>query len=260
MSLQSIYTSLRMTKRRITMKSIPRMLYAYLFAYTAGLLFFVWNSIWFLTGKLKVVGYGKFLEAVLRGRVIIVSNHPTILESVFLSTLLVPLFPVLAPCLWPFSLPDHRLLPERLRWLYPLIRCITVHRADVRHSVRGLSKIRDLLMDGEVVVIHPEGGRTWKRDVGETDDFVTYGTRRLRPIRTTHVAKLALQTNALILPIYVKFGGGPINTSESLVSFYKRGMTFHVGDMYDPVAVAQSGGVWSLDVVNREMESRILRA
>lgn len=260
MSLRSIYDAVRHSRRRIRVASIPRILYAYLFAYTAGLLFILWNGFWYITGKFRVVGYGRYFEAMLRGRIIIVSNHPTILESMFLSSMLAGLFPVVIPFVWPFSLPDYRLLPEKLRWLYPLIRCITVHRADVRHSVRGLGKARELLLEGEVLVVHPEGGRTWKRDEGEPLDFVTYGARRLRPIRSTHVAKLALQTDALILPVYVEFGGTPINTSESLISFYKRGMTFYVGEVYDPVAVAQSGGAWSFDAMNREMESRILCA
>ena len=147
-------------------------------------------------GRVKIRGYMRAVRLACRGRLIIASNHPSMLE-----TFLIPLsfFPlnILLLRLFVWSVPDRRLLPRRLRWLFWLTRCITIDRTQPNKNKHTLEKMTEVLEAGGVVVVHPEAGRT-----GKGTSFIHKDDRRLRGFLSS-VPTLARRTNAMILPLWV---------------------------------------------------------
>ena len=200
-----------------------------------GLPFMVFVLVCMACGKLKVVGYKKLLLALMQGKVILAPNHPGVVESLFISIVWIWLFPVIAPIVWPYAMPDAKtFLPKRLWWVYPFLRCITVDRNDELHIKRGTEIAKRRLMGGEAVVIHAEGGRTCKLPADQEYLLGAQG-RRLRPLKPG-VMTLALRIKGVrILPVWVEFNGPRIITPEAYGTLLRWGLTIYFGEAYDPM-------------------------
>jgi len=149
-----------------------------------------------LLGRIRIKGYLAAIRLVARGNVIIAANHPTMLETLLIPLLFFPL-PLFHLRFFIWSVPDRRLLPPRLRWLFWIARCITIDRSDQTLTKHTLHDITQVLSRNGAVVIHPEAGRTFK---GET--FITLGNRRMRSF-VSGVPSLARSTGATILPLWI---------------------------------------------------------
>lgn len=131
------------------------------FGILGGCLFWSLVGLWAVSGGkagIRIRGYWRAIEAVAKGRLIIAVNHPSLLEPILIPLMFFPWY-----CFWPrffvWSVPDRRLLPRRLRWLFPLGRCITVDRSESRRQ--NQTAFRDIPMvlhRRDVIVIHPDTG------------------------------------------------------------------------------------------------------
>lgn len=219
------------TKRPPRWRRIGRVVHAFLIYYTVGLWWYLfWIFPYQQSGRLIVHGRDRYTAALQRGRVVIVTNHPSVVESYFLSVLLAGSFWRSIPELWPYSLPDPgSFLPRWLWWFFPLIRCVTVERGNVSSRRRALHRSIDLLRKGECIVIHPEGGRTTK------GDFHTYGPshRRIRtPLEPGVATIIASIPDIEVLPVWVDVHGPEYTGVLSYCEALKRGFTITVGEPF----------------------------
>jgi 1-acyl-sn-glycerol-3-phosphate acyltransferase len=226
---------MRATYRLPRKRRIGKVVHAFLMYYLVG----IWFHLFFIVlyrhkGKLVVIGYERYREALERGRVVIVANHPAVIESYFLSVLLTDSFWWRIPEQWPYSFPDPAsFLPKWLWWFFPLIRCVTVRRGNTREQRDALFRARRLLNEGETIVIHPEGGRTAKGK-----EFTTAENGRcLRIPLAEGVATLARDKTVLFLPVWVEPHGGLSRTTLSYREALHRGMSITVGEAFsiDPM-------------------------
>ena len=178
-------------------------------------------------GHIKIRGYARAIRLAWRGNIIIAANHPSMLETFLIPLLFFPLYLVsLRFFVW--SVPDRRLLPRRLRWLFWLGRCITVDRSDRSHNANRVQKLAAILGNNGVVVIHPEAGRTSK---GEK--FIFRGDQRMR-FFVSGVPALAQDTGATILPLWIS-GADIVLPVGSIVPHLMRSkITLSFGTSYRP--------------------------
>lgn len=219
------------TKRPPRWRRIGRVTHAFLVYYTFGIWFYLfWIVPYQQSGRLVVHGQSRYKAAMQRGRVVIVANHPTVVESYFLSVLLCGSFWKAIPELWPYSLPDPgSFLPRRLWWFFPLIRCVTVERGDVSARIRALHRTIQLLKKGECIVIHPEGGRTTK------GTFCTYGpfSRRIRsPLEPGVATIIRSMPDIEVLPVWIDVHGAAYSKVLTYREALKRGFTVTVGEPF----------------------------
>ena len=262
MFVRDLYETWRSSHRTAVRKRWKSIVWAYAMTWTVGLLVVIpFFLAYVLLGRLRVRGYRKLVLALVRGKVIIASNHPAVLESLFISILCCPFFLCAASLFWPYAMPDAKtFLPKRHWWVYRWIRCITVDRGDKEHVVLGTKTAVRHLRNGYTLVIHPEGGRTFKLPQGERYHF--HHDRRLRPLKDG-VASLALMggTEVGILPLWVQFHGPTIERPESTWSLLKRGLVIYVGDLYSPEQESTGASRTALKVaITQDLARRILRA
>jgi len=135
----------------------------YFVAWTFGLVVVGPLVLFFLaTGRIRIKGYWNLVRAALRGRVIILLNHPTLFfETFVIGGLLFPWYLIFPQC-FVWSLPDKRLLDDwkMPAWIRVLLRCIQLDRSRRIANGRGGVDTAEVLKMGWVVVGHPEMGRT----------------------------------------------------------------------------------------------------
>ncbi len=188
-----------------------------------GLLFFALIAL----GRVRIRGYMRALRLVARGGVIIASNHPSMLETFFIPLSFFP-FNLLWLRFFVWSVPDRRLLPPRLRWLFWLLRCITIDRSEPSKNKYAFRRIRQVLETGGVVVIHPEAGRT-----GKGTTFIHKDSRRLREF-VSSVPTLAHRTHATILPLWVEGADKVIPIGTAIPHFFRSKIVLSFGTPYKP--------------------------
>lgn len=178
-----------------------------------ALLFPVFIAI--VTGRVTVTNYTRAYASVKRGRLLIIANHPSLVETIALPALFWWQVWVGNGRLVPWSLADSRLF--RYSWLYPSFRCISVERgagASRRDNVRALRQVLDWWNQERSIILYPEGGRTCK---GES--FYESGNKVVRAPDVAVVA-LAARHGVPVMPVWVESSTtvGP----ESMVRGYLR--------------------------------------
>lgn len=170
----------------------------YLSRIIAGILF------WVLVASygIQVRGYRKALGAVRNGRLVIVANHPTLLEPVLIYSMFLPwnLIPRIA--VW--SMPDSRIIPSWAHWFFKPWRCISFSRQQKQEKGMAQKKALEVLVRHGIVAVHPEGGRTYK---GSEFIYSADGERCIRRIETnTH--RLICDAHATVLPLWIEYKSG----------------------------------------------------
>lgn len=158
-----------------------------------------------LLGLLRIIrisGYWRAVGYVRRGRVLIVANHPSLIE-----TFLIPLV------FWPgamfrlrmfvWSLPDKNLFKGFTPQHHERLRCIRVGRDDTLESRKlnwsAMKRVMELFDRQQCFVAHLEGGRTAKQA-----GHVSVGPNRMGKIRNAQILKAAWKKGAWIMPVHVK--------------------------------------------------------
>jgi len=200
------------------------------------------------TGLLQIPGYDRYLTEIKQGRLIIASNHPSLVEPMLLLGMCWPHVLWRPLTFFPFSMPDNRQF-RGYEWLYWCSHSIPVSRDPDRSKAindSAKAKAKAVLTKDLTLIVHPEGGCTdsLHKD-GSRPEMVTAEvrgqTRTIREIRG-NLPELAIQTGARILPV---FGGvafiseipQPYNRLFAVLKYWMRHrmvVTIQVGESYHP--------------------------
>lgn len=147
--------------------------------------------------KIKVLYPERFPR--WRRRIIVVSNHPSLLEPLLLPALFFRQYLIHPLKYGPWSTPDRKNYYDRWYWFGARSRLIPIDRKNRGRGGRTLLRMKKVLDDRGIIIFFAEEGRTFK---GQEFLYSKKG-KRIRRI-TRAVAWLALKTGASILPVWVE--------------------------------------------------------
>lgn len=150
-------------------------------------------------------------NAMRRGGVVLIVNHPSLIETLVLPSLFWWQPRVGKPTWRPWSIADAKLFGKRGAWLYPGFHCVPVHRSAcaAAENKRAMRRVLEILRSNGVVIVYPEGGRTCKGTVFHTD-----GSRVVRACDPS-IVRIAQRVGATVIPVWVEHGR--VTTPESFV-------------------------------------------
>lgn len=179
------------------MNRIKESLLFLIFTWPVGILIGVLFHFLILCGRIRVLHRERFPK--WRRRIIVVSNHPSLLEPLLLPALFFKQY-LFRPFRYaPWSTPDRKNYYDRWYWAWARSRLVPVNRQDKGAESRSLSRIRRILDDKGIVIIFAEGGRTFK---GEKFLYSRTG-KRMRELKNG-VGLLVARTGAMVLPVWVE--------------------------------------------------------
>jgi len=132
-------------------------------------------------------------------KVLIVSNHPSLLEVILIPVLFFRDYIFHPFNFTPWSVPDKKNYFDRWYWTWAKIRLVPIDRENDREAFKSLKRIKEILNLGGVVILFPEGGRTYKGK----NFFHSEKGRKIRKLKAG-VGWLVLKTNPLIVPIWIE--------------------------------------------------------
>lgn len=149
----------------------------------------------------RVSGYWRAVQYVRRGRVLIVANHPSLIETFLIPLVFWP-WAMFSLRMFPWSLPDKNLFQGFTPEQHERLRCIRVGRDDTLESRKlnwsAMKRVMELFDRRQCFVAHLEGGRTPKQA-----EHVSVGPNRMGRIRNAQILKAAWKRRAWILPLHV---------------------------------------------------------
>lgn len=172
-------------------------------------------------GLVRVKGRANAVEFVKTGNVVLVSNHPS-----FLETVVIPAMFWYGKLTRPYSVTDENFFGGQ-EWLQVGSNCILVSRdgnrkASVQNG-RAVMMIKKYLENGSVIVYYPEGGRTCKGEL-----YLTFEDRAVRWCDST-ILNRATNTETVVIPVWVNHGelNEPVGFFEGCLRLC-RGIKFQV--------------------------------
>jgi len=174
------------------------------------------NSLLFLA---TIYSYGIFIGIVFRilrflktirvlhwerfprwqGKLILVSNHPSLLEPFLLPALFFWQY-LFRPFKYaPRSTPDKKNFYDPWYWFWLRPLSIPVDRSDERAESKSLFEMKRVLNSGKIIILFAEGGRTLN---GE-NFLYSQGGKRIRTLKGG-IGWLVLKTGALVVPVWVE--------------------------------------------------------
>lgn len=202
------------------------LLFTYPFGIFIGISFWLFKSL----GIAKVYGRKNF--PVWQGNVLLISNHPSLLEPIILIALFFPQY------LWrPFTYAPWNMAESKnygnMLFYFMRPRLILVDRDDKRSKTEGIILAKNILNSGGVIILFPEGGRT-----SSGENFLESAKgKKIRNFKPGF-AWLAAETGATVLPVWVE-GTDNVLPNRGKVSYFyffkfwkkiviKLGKPFHV--------------------------------
>jgi 1-acyl-sn-glycerol-3-phosphate acyltransferase len=182
-----------------------------------------------LLGRIRVQNYWRTWHLLRAGNVLIVSNHPSLLEAFATPALFcVWHFFGLSKC-FPWNVADKNLLGKHGEWMYPGLRCVPITRSgfDSRPSqIKAVRSIAKLFSRKGTLIIYPEGGRTCKGTI-----FTTYCGRRVRECNTT-VVNMSVARGVRIVPMWVEYGDSskPLSIVRDFAKLRCNTLSIHFGE------------------------------
>lgn len=175
-----------------------------------AVLFLTWPAgllvgIWFLAGRIRkgvrLLHAERFPESKNLQKIIIVSNHPSVIDPFLVAGLLFKYYFFHPLKHYPLIVADKIGFYD-CWWFWPFRPVmVPVDRDDKRKQAFALLKIKKAIDCGRIVIIFPEGGRTFK---GNEWLYCQNGNDqnggRIRPLRGG-VGLLVQKTGATVLPI-----------------------------------------------------------
>jgi 1-acyl-sn-glycerol-3-phosphate acyltransferase len=169
-----------------------------------------------ITTRVKVEGYNRRkLDPKDKG-LILIHNHPSLWEPALLPFLFFPWY-LFSLRFVPLSIPDKRNYHDK--WWFSLFRavCIPMERGNPKGEARALRRMQEKLLEGRVLILAPEGGRTFKGEefkvirggkidvVGSLPEIDLRKNKALRRFKPG-VGWLVFNTKAEILPVWTEGG------------------------------------------------------
>lgn len=171
--------------------------------YSAGVILGTIYLLLRLTRIIRVKG-GSFLPR-WTGGIIVVSNHPSMIETAILPLLFFWPAMIMPHRLFPWSTPDYRNFYSKW-WFAPFrMRSIPIVRGD-RNPARNkgaVEKMMQVVRQGGTLILFAEGGRTWKGPQAGEHFSSSKKDNVIRQIKPG-VASLAIRTEAVIAPVWVQ--------------------------------------------------------
>ena len=194
-------------KRNITLFGI---------VWTIGLLGGLFFWLLRITRRVKVQSYHRRkLDPKDKG-LILIHNHPSLWEPALLPFISSPWY------LFSFRFVPHS-TPDKInyhdKWWFSLFRsvCIPIERGNVKGEVRALKRMQKRLAEGKILILAPEGGRTFKgeefkmirsgeievvKELSEIELKDHIAIRRFKP----GISWLVFNTKAVVLPVWTEGG------------------------------------------------------
>lgn len=209
--------------KRTPMKKIFANAVILLLVYTVGPVVWIMFSVFKWLGKIKIINPDNLPK--LRPGMLIVSNHPDLLDCMYEVFLIPAIFSpqiFLHPLrLAPWFTPDRRNFTDKWWWAWLRPMAISVDR----DKKGGISEARKMLNvangHNRVTMLLPEGGRTC---TGKVFQFSESGRKKIRPLKCS-VGWLALKTRAPVFTMWLENGQVPDQPGKKLFSWptFKRG-------------------------------------
>lgn len=177
-----------------------------------GLFFWLFR----ITTRVKVQGYERRkLEPRDKG-LILIHNHPSLWEPALLPFLFFPWY-LFSSRFVPFSTPDKKNYYDKWWFSFFRVVCIPIERGNLKKEVKALKRMQEKLAEGKILILAPEGGRTFKGEkfkviregkievvegLPEIDLRDGRAVRRFKP----GIGWLVCNTKAKVLPVWTERG------------------------------------------------------
>lgn len=120
-----------------------------------------------ILGRIKIIHWERFPKynrnpELFRKGLIVVSNHPSLLEPLLVAGLFFTQYFVHPFRLSPWNIPDEKNY-NNIWWRWARARIIWVDRESPEKARRTFTKVKNVVDSGGIVILFPEGGRTFKR-------------------------------------------------------------------------------------------------
>jgi len=165
--------------------------------YPAGILLWSIFSLLKLLKRIQILHWERFPH--WQGNIILVSNHPSLVEPLLLPVLFFREFFFHPFRFKPWSTPDKKNYYDPWYWFWIRPVSIPIDRTDKIGELKTLFKMRNTLKSGGVLILFPEGGRTFK---GEEFLYSEKGNR-IRILKEG-VGWLVMKTKPLVIPVWVE--------------------------------------------------------
>ena len=137
-----------------------------------------------------------------RGRMLIVANHPSLIETFLIPLVFFP-WAMFRLRMFPWRSPDKNLFKGFTPQHHERLRCIRVGRDDTLESRKlnwsAMKRVMEHFERQQCFVAHLEGGRTSKQV-----EHVSVGLNKMGKIRNAQILKAAWKKGAWIMPLHVK--------------------------------------------------------
>lgn len=176
---------------------IKLLLYLWTVGSLGGVLFWVLRA----TRRVKVKGYEKSKFDPKGRGLVLICNHPSPAEPMFLPFLFFPRY-LFSLRFIPYSLPDRQHYNKRL--FLPLRKvCIPVDKKNKGGELKAFKEMERMLKSGKVLILHPEKECNYEEGA-KNSRFSNTGKsmKKFRP----GIRKLFLGTNCLALPVWIDGG------------------------------------------------------
>jgi len=151
---------------------------------------------------IRISGYWRAVRYVRRGRVLIVANHPSLIETILIPLVFWP-WAMFRLRMFPWSLPDKNLFKGFTPADHERLRCIRVGRDHTLESRKlnwsAMKRMMENFERQQCFVAHLEGGRTSKQA-----EQVSVGPNKMGRIKSARILKVAWKKRAWIMPLHVK--------------------------------------------------------
>jgi len=198
-------------KKRSLANTLLFLATTYVYGVLLGIFFYFLR----VAGIIRVIHSERFPR--WQRKLILVSNHPSLLEPFLLPALFFREY-LFHPLKYaPWSTPDVNNFYREWYWFWIRPRAIPIDRSQRKKENTAFFQIKEVLDAGEIVILFPEGGRTYK---GKEFLYSKKG-KKIRRLKNG-IGLLVAKTKALVLPVWVESTDGLLPCSlNELISFLK---------------------------------------
>ncbi len=195
------------------MKKVINLLIFLTATYPSGIFIGIFFQLLCFLRTIRVLHWERFPH--WQGKLILVSNHPSLLEPFLLPALFFREY-LFHPFKYaPWSTPDKKNFYDPWYWFWLRPLSIPVDRGDERAQLKSFFEMKRVLNSGKIVILFPEGGRIFK---GE-DFLYSQGGKKIRILKDG-IGWLVLKTGALVVPVWVEGTDKALpNSPDKLFSF-----------------------------------------
>ncbi len=136
-------------------------------------------------------------------KMILVSNHPSLLEALFLPALFFPEYIFYPHKLGPWSTPDKKNYWDKWYYFWVRPRAIPIERGNNGAELRALIIMKNTLLAGERIILFPEGGRTSTGEKRGETLLCSQKGNKIRQLKTS-IGWLSLKTGAMVVPVWLE--------------------------------------------------------